>query len=85
MHRQHFTHHPKLPGTAYGFHERLQNNMRMIEHLVGLRGILALCCPTKILAFFATNNFGGVHGKLLPRFFDRYQFPKPAPLKRLTS
>jgi len=36
MHRQHFTHHPKLPGTAYGFHERLQNNMRMIEHLGSL-------------------------------------------------
>jgi len=36
MHR-HFTHHPKLPGTAYGFHERLQNNMRMIEHLGSLQ------------------------------------------------
>jgi len=36
LHRQHFTHHPKLPGTA-GFHERLQNNMRMIEHLGSLR------------------------------------------------
>jgi len=39
MHRQHFTHHPKLPGTAYGFHERLQNNMRMIEHLGSLWGV----------------------------------------------
>jgi len=41
-----FHHHPKLPGTAYGFHERLQNNMRMIEHLVVCWGILALspCC-----------------------------------------
>jgi len=84
MHRQHFTHHPKLPGTAYGFHERLQNNMRMIEHLGSLRGILALSpCWPKYWHFTVTNNFGGVHGKLLTRFSTAiFQFKKPAPLKR---
>lgn len=88
MHDQHFTEHPRLPGTAYEFHERLENNLRAIEHLGSLRGYsssLTLLPDQNIGIFTATNNFNGVHGKLLPQFFDRY-FPvskRPAPLKPL--
>ena len=38
MHQQHFTPHPKLPGTGYSFRERLENNIRMVGHLGSLRG-----------------------------------------------
>jgi hypothetical protein len=88
MHRQHFTHHPRLPGTAYSFHERKENNIRAIGHLGSLRGYsssLTLLLDQNIGIFTATNSFNGVHGKLVPRFFDRY-FPvpeKPAPKKPL--
>jgi len=88
MHDQHFTHHPKLPGTAYSFHERLENNIRAIEHLGSLRGYsssLTLLPDHNIGIFTATNSFSGVHGKLVPKFFDRY-FPvpkRPAPLEPL--
>lgn len=88
MHRQHFTEHPRLPGSAYSFHERLENNIRAIGHLGSLRGYsssLTLLPDQNIGIFTATNSFNGVHGKLLARFFDRY-FPvpnKPAPPKRL--
>ena len=77
MHEQHFTHHPKLPGSAYSFHERLENNIRAIEHLGSLRGYsssLTLLPDQNIGIFTATNNFNGVHGKLIPKFFDHY-FP----------
>ncbi len=89
MHEQHFTEHPLLPGTAYEFHERLENNIRAIEHLGSLRGYsssLTLLPDQNIGIFTATNNFNGVHGKLIPQFFDRY-FPvvkKPTPKKPLT-
>jgi CubicO group peptidase (beta-lactamase class C family) len=89
MHKQHFTHHPKLPGTGYSFRERLENNIRMIGHLGSLRGYsssLTLMPEQNIGIFIATNSFSGVHGKFLTKFLDRY-FPvtkKPAPVKPLT-
>ncbi|WP_315787939.1 serine hydrolase [Fischerella sp. JS2] len=89
MHKQHFTHHPKLPGTGYSFRERLENNIRMIGHLGSLRGYsssLTLMPEQNIGIFIASNSFSGVHGKFLTKFLDRY-FPvtkKPAPVKLLT-
>lgn len=88
MHKQHFTHHPKLPGTGYSFRERLENNIRTIGHLGSLRGYsssLTLMPDRNIGIFIATNSFSGVHGKFLEQFLDRY-FPvskKPAPIKPL--
>jgi len=32
MHQQHFTNHPQLPGTCYGFYEYYGNNLRAILH-----------------------------------------------------
>jgi len=88
MHQQHFTHHPQLPGSAYSFHERLENNIRAIEHLGSLRGYsssLTLLPDQNIGIFIATNDFSGLPGSLVAQFFDRY-FPvqkKPAPPKPL--
>ncbi|WP_035140717.1 serine hydrolase domain-containing protein [Fischerella sp. PCC 9605] len=88
MHKQHFTHHPKLPGTGYSFRERLENNIRMIGHLGSLRGYsssLTLMPEQNLGIFVATNSFSGVHGKFLTKFLD-YYFPvteKPAPVKPL--
>lgn len=77
MHQQHFTQYPELPGTAYGFRERLENNLRMIEHLGSLRGyssLLSLIPDRNIGIFIATNSFQNIHGKLLSQILDRY-FP----------
>jgi CubicO group peptidase (beta-lactamase class C family) len=88
MHEQHFTQHPKLPGTGYSFRERLENNIRAIGHLGSLRGYsssLTLLPDQNIGIFIATNSFSGVHGKLMTQFFDHY-FPvtqKGAPKKPL--
>ena len=79
MHKQQFTNFPGLPGTGYGFHERLENNLRMIGHVGSLRGYsssLNLIPNQNIGIFIATNNFSGLHGKLLTRILERY-FPAP--------
>ncbi len=79
MHKTHFAHHPKLPGTGYSFRERLENNIRMIGHLGSLRGYsssLTLMPDQNIGIFIASNSFSGVHGKLLSQLLDRY-FPAP--------
>ncbi|AFY46293.1 penicillin-binding protein, beta-lactamase class C [Nostoc sp. PCC 7524] len=92
MHQQHFTHHPKLPGTGYGFRERLENNMRMTGHLGSLRGYsssLTLMRDRNIGIFIATNSINGVHGKFLSRFLDHYfpvtQQPEPLPSLKLSQ
>lgn len=88
MHEQHFTHHPRLPGTGYSFRERLENNIRMIGHLGSLRGYsssLTLMPDRNIGIFVASNSFSGIHEKLLSQLLDRY-FPtanEAAPIKPL--
>jgi len=90
MHRQHFTHHPKLPGITYSFHERLENNIRAIGHLGSLRGYsssLTLIPEQNVGLFVACNSFNGIHEKLITQFFDHY-YPvqeKPAPAKPATN
>ena len=88
MHQTHFTQHPQLPGTAYEFHERLENGIRSLTHLGSLRGYsssLTLLSDQNIGIFTATNSFTGIHGKFLSQFFDRY-FPvtTPAPKQPLS-
>lgn len=81
MHQTHFTQHPLLPGTAYEFHERLENGIRSLTHLGSLRGYsssLTLLGDQNIGIFTATNGFSGIHGKLLSQFFERY-FPVTQP------
>ncbi|MBD2093463.1 beta-lactamase family protein [Microcoleus sp. FACHB-1515] len=79
MHQQHFTHHPKLPGSAYGFHERFENNLRMIGHVGSMPGYsssLTLIPEKNIGIFTAFNSLGSVSSNVLTRFFDRY-YPAP--------
>lgn len=81
MHRQHFTHDPKLPGTAYGFHERLENNLRMLGHagnMPGYSSSLTLIPEKNIGIFTAFNSRTSIPSTILTRFFDRY-FPVPEP------
>ncbi|XHX78819.1 MAG: serine hydrolase [Stenomitos frigidus ULC029] len=75
MHRQQFSQHPLVPGTGYGFHERLENNIRAIGHVGSLRGYsssLTLLPEQNVGLFIASNNFNGMHGKLITQFFDHY-------------
>lgn len=82
MQQQHFTHHPKLPGTAYGFHERLENGLRMIGHagnIPGYSSSLTLIPERNIGIFTAFNSRSpSLPSAVLRRFFDRY-FPAPEP------
>lgn len=84
MHRQHFSQHPKLPGTAYGFHEHLENNIRAIGHLgslIGYSSSLTLLPAQNVGLFITSNSSNGIHVEILTQFFDHY-YPvqdKPAP------
>lgn len=90
MHQQHFTHHPKLPGAAYGFHELFENNIRAIGHFGGLRGYscsLVLLPEQNVGLFVATNSINLIYTNLLSQFFNHY-YPlqeKPTPPKPPTN
>jgi CubicO group peptidase (beta-lactamase class C family) len=58
MHRQHFTHHPKLPGIAYSFYESFKNNQRAIWHSGALRGFASylFLLPEHELGIFISIN-----------------------------
>ncbi|MFQ5892279.1 MAG: serine hydrolase domain-containing protein, partial [Candidatus Methanofastidiosia archaeon] len=58
MHRQQFTHHPQLPGWAYGFYEHFENGQRAITHggdITGFSSLLFLL-PERNLGFFVSFN-----------------------------
>ncbi|MBI1984148.1 MAG: beta-lactamase family protein, partial [Acidobacteria bacterium] len=83
MHRQQFTHHPRLPGFAYGFYEHSENRQRALSHGGSLRGFssLLLLLPEQNLGFFAACNRQEPRllRELASRFFDRY-YPTPETL-----
>ncbi len=58
MHAQQFTHHPQLPGYAYGFYERFRNGMRTIEHGGNYYGFMAnmVLVPEHDLGLFYVDN-----------------------------
>lgn len=88
MHQQHFTHHPKLLGTAYGFHEHLENDVYMIGHagnMPGYSSSLTLIPNQNIGIFTAFNSHSpSLPGTVITRFLDRY-FPSPKPALPTTS
>ena len=97
MHTIHFRHHPRLPGTSYGFHQRYANGLNTLGHLGSLRGYssaLMLIPAQNIGIFISANSFSGVHDQFLEAFYERY-FPaespstesvyKPDDLSRLTG
>lgn len=59
MHRRQFTHHPALPGIAYGFYERFHGGHRLLEHAGGVPGwatLLVLAPERGVGIFLATNQ-----------------------------
>ncbi len=79
MHRQHFTHHPRLPGFAYGFYELFKNGQRAIMHDGGWRGFSSqlVLLPAHNLGFFVSSTTYNpldvsLYVELLGRFFDHY-------------
>jgi CubicO group peptidase (beta-lactamase class C family) len=82
MQRQQFTHHPRLAGRGYGFHERFENGQRVIAHAGGLRGFgsyLFLLPRHRLGVFIAYNRVEEkFHEEFVKRFLDRY-FPVGAP------
>ena len=58
MHAQHFTHHPFLPGMAYGLFESFYFNERQIFHVGGIRGYssLLVLLPGRRTGVFVANN-----------------------------
>ncbi|WP_233222518.1 serine hydrolase [Chroococcidiopsis sp. CCALA 051] len=83
MHASHFTHHPQLPGWAYGFSERFQNNLRAIEHGgtdPGFASLLFLLPEQKLGLFVAYNNEQDeLREQLVSQFLDRY-YPVKEPI-----
>ncbi|MBW7885282.1 MAG: serine hydrolase, partial [Caldilineaceae bacterium] len=87
MHSQHFTHHPELPGWAYGFYEHVENGRRGIMHGGDLPGFSSLVylLPEEKLGIFVSFNtsltgLGGVREPreaLVSQFLDRF-YPAPA-------
>ena len=80
MHRQQFTHHPHLPGFAYGFYERFHNNVRILEHAggyIGFATLLVLLPEENVGVFVAGNSTNsGLHYQFLRQFLDHY-YPAP--------
>jgi CubicO group peptidase (beta-lactamase class C family) len=76
MHRQHITHHPRLPGFAYGFYEHSENHLRALSHGGSLRGFssLLVLLPEQDIGIFASCNRQEpkLLLKLVSRFLDRY-------------
>ena len=58
MHKQNFTYHPLMPGSAYGFREYYKNNQRILFHTgteQGFASILFLI-PDQNIGFFTSFN-----------------------------
>jgi len=76
MHQQHFTHHPRLRGRAYGFSEWFENNQRAIFHDGGAPGFNTrlFLLPYQNLGFFVVWNSNTIklHWELTSQFLDHY-------------
>ncbi|HKG94153.1 MAG TPA: serine hydrolase domain-containing protein [Gemmatimonadaceae bacterium] len=75
MHARHFTHHPMLPGMAYGFFEQTLNGESVLSHGGGLPGAntLLVLVPGRRLGIFLHANGGATTfgGAVLHRLADR--------------
>ncbi len=87
MHRQQFTHHPQLPGFAYGFFELYENGQRALAHLGNTTAFSSLLflLPDQNEGFFVSlNSSVGPHvggfprRELITRFLDHH-YPVPVP------
>ena len=83
MHAQQFTHHRRLPGRAYGFAERYENGLRILQQdglIWGFRSRLILI-PEKGLGMFVSCNLqtSGLPSAATARFLDHFFPAKPEP------
>jgi len=81
MHRQHFTHDPRINGVCYGFYEQNLNNQRIIEHggdTIYFHSLLTLLPEQKVGLFVSFNSVGGATARkeLKQAFLNRY-YPVP--------
>jgi CubicO group peptidase (beta-lactamase class C family) len=81
MHRQHFTHDPRINGMCYGFIEGNYNNQRIIYHTGGLiyfKSLLMLLPEQDVGLFVSFNSPDGgkAQTELKQAFIDRY-YPVP--------
>ena len=79
MRTRQFSHHPDLPGTAYGFYEHVQNGQTAIMHsgvMPGYHATIMLFPRQREGIFVATNGYGDdTFEPFVNAFFDRF-FPK---------
>jgi len=86
MFKQHFSHHPDLPGRAYAFDEQYQGSIRRLEHTGLIWGFasLLMLIPEEGTGLFVsgTADNGRLYHMIRGRFLHRY-FPScstiPAP------
>ncbi|MFZ6028321.1 MAG: serine hydrolase domain-containing protein [Chloroflexota bacterium] len=77
MHRQLFTHDPRIDGMAYGFFENVINGQRVISHggdTIFFHSGLFLLPEQNVGLFVSTNGAGGggVGSAVIAAFLDRY-------------
>ena len=88
MHRQQFTHHPRLPGMAYGFIEQSVNGHRVLQHggdAIGYRSLLFMLPDQSTGFFFAYNaSSSALRKELVGQFMDRF-YPPPAQIQPLAA
>ncbi len=87
MHRQQFTHHPRLTGFTYGFFEDEINGRRALVHGGDTNPIfssLLVLLPEEQVGFFVAHNTAeyAFRDALVRAFMDRY-FPDPTPFTPL--
>ena len=78
MHRQQFTHHPQLPGMAYGFIEQVVNGHRLLQHggdNPGYGSLLVLLPDQHAGFFMASNVLSNTLRKDLVRQFMHRFYP----------
>jgi CubicO group peptidase (beta-lactamase class C family) len=81
MQRQHFTHHPRLPGSAYGFYLRQHRDRIVLEHggvMPGFSSTLFLIPEDNLGFFLAANSFRtDLPERIIQAFLTRYYPTQP--------
>ena len=88
MHRQQFTFDARLPGVTYGFRERLDNGIRVLEHGGAVSGHTSfiVLAPDERWGLFVACNTGrcAVLQDLVDQLLEHYYGPNKTTLTTLT-
>ena len=82
MHRRQFTLHPRIPGIAYVFWEKLENQRHMLwhsGHMPGHRTALYLIPEERLGLYIYNNSELRLFELFMPDFLDRFLPPTPRP------